>query len=162
MYIEKFDLLRGLDREFVKEFVAIGAKEPHEEGDSLFSRGDKANYLYILIKGRVKLTIGDMGQIVHVVDHTGEAFGWSSLVDRCEYSASAECRAPTRVLRFEKLTLQQVLEKYPASGLIFYKRLAGVLGNRLLRNYEMVARGFQSGDSLSFGSGQVLQSPAFE
>ena len=157
MYIEKFDLLRGLERGFVKEFIAIGTKEPHEEGDLLFRRGDEADHLYILIKGRVKLTIGDTGHVVHVVDHTGDAFGWSSLVDRSVYSASAECRAPTRVLRFEKLTLQQVLEKYPASGLMFYKRLAGVLGKRLLRTYEMVASGFQAGDSLSFGSGQVLE-----
>jgi len=29
MYIEKFDLLRGLDRDCVKEFIAIAVKEPH-------------------------------------------------------------------------------------------------------------------------------------
>ena len=35
MYIEKFDLLRGLDRAFVKEFIAIAVKESHEEERSV-------------------------------------------------------------------------------------------------------------------------------
>ncbi len=160
MYIEKFDILRGLDRNFVKEFIDITMKKSHEEGDFLFRQGDNASHFYILIKGYVKLSIGDVGHVVNIVDHPGEAFGWSSLVGRDVYSASAECRVPTKVLRIDAEKLQKVLEKHPESGLIFFKRLARILGNRLLHRYEMLAGVSQAGASPSFGSGQVMESPA--
>ena len=59
-----------------------------QKGDILFLEGDPATYFYILIKGRVKLTIGENGPVVHTVDHAGEAFGWSSLIDRDVYSVT--------------------------------------------------------------------------
>ncbi len=160
MYIQQAELLRGMDRNFIKEFLDIATKEFHEGGDFLFHYGEKASYFYILIKGHVKLSIGGNGYVIHVVDRTGEAFGWSSLVGRESYSASAECVVATKVLRIETDRVQEVLEKYPANGMIFFKRLARILGDRLLRSYEAMPVISQADASISFGSGQVVETPA--
>lgn len=158
MYIKHFDILRGMDRDFVKEFLEIPKKEINGGGILLFREGEKAGYFYILIKGRVKLSIGDTGHVVHIVDHPGEAFGWSSLLEARNYSASSECRAPTKVLKFDGEKLKELYDKYPESGLVFFKRLSEILGNRLLQSYKLMATGYQAQIPQSFGSRQVLES----
>lgn len=112
MHIENFDLLKGMQRDFNMAFMDLAIKEEHEEGGFLFCQGDKAGHFYILVKGNVKLSIGDVGHVVHTVDHAGSAFGWSSLLDLEVYSASAECRMPTQVLKFDVEKLEKVLEHF--------------------------------------------------
>ena len=160
MYFEQGDLLRGMNKDFVKEFINLAIKESHKKGYFLFREGNRANYFYILLKGRVKITIGETGHAVYTVDHPGEVFGWSSLVGRNAYSASAECREPTKILKFGIKKLQRILEKDPSNGLIFFKRLSGTLGNRLLQTYHMIYGASQPGISPSFGTGQVQESLA--
>jgi CRP-like cAMP-binding protein len=109
--------------------------ESHKQGVLLFQQGDPANQFYILLKGRIKLSLGETGQVVYIVSNAGEAFGWSSLLDRENYSASAECMTPTKLLRFNKVNVLQIIEKDPADGLVFFKRLADILGTRLLNSY---------------------------
>lgn len=157
MHIEHFDLLKGMQREFNMAFMELAIKEEHEEGGFLFRQGDKASHFYILVKGNVKLSIGDVGHLVHTVDHAGSAFGWSSLLDMEVYSASAECRIPTQLLKFDVEKLQKVFETYPASAHIFFKRLARIIGNRLLQSYKTIASAPQAEISTSFGTGQVLE-----
>lgn len=157
MHIENFDLLKGMQRDFNMAFMDLAIKEEHKEGGSLFRQGDKAGNFYILVKGNVRLSIGDVGHVVHTVDHAGGAFGWSSLLDLEVYSASAECRMPTEVLKFDVEKLRKVFETYPASAHIFFKRLASIIGNRLLQSYKTIAKGPQAEISTSFGTGQVLE-----
>jgi len=157
MYLQQADLLRGMEREFIREFLEIAVKESQKEGAFLFRSGQGANFFYILIKGHVKLSVGHDGHVVYIVDRPGEAFGWSSLVGRSVYSASAECVIPTKVLRLENNKIQTVLERYPASGLVFFKRLSKILGDRLIQSYERLPRVYEAQNSLSFGSGQVME-----
>jgi CRP-like cAMP-binding protein len=49
-----------------------------QRGLSLVQEGDRAKHLYILLEGRVSMTIGDRAHTVYTVDHGGEVFGWSS------------------------------------------------------------------------------------
>ena len=91
MFIEQADLLKGVGRRFIKKFVKIMVDESHLQGAFLFKEGDSVNNFYILEEGRVKLSIGTRGYITHIVSKRGEAFGWSSLVGRDVYTASAEC-----------------------------------------------------------------------
>lgn len=160
MYFQQADLLQDMGKEFIKQFMTTAVKESHRKGYFLFREGKRATHFYVLLKGRVKLSIGGDGHAVYTVDHPGEAFGWSSLLNRDVYSASAECREPTKLLKIDVRQLQAVLEKDPANGLIFFKRLAATLGNRLLQTYGMISATSQAGISPSFGTGDVLESEA--
>ncbi len=98
--------------------------------------------------------------MVHTVDYPGEAFGWSSLLDRDVYSASAECKEPTTLQKIDRRDLQKILEKDPVNGLIFFRRLAETIGNRLLWSYKMMTAVSQAGISPSMGTEQVEESEA--
>ncbi len=113
-----------------------------------------------MLKGRIKLILGETGHAVYIVSNAGEAFGWSSLVGRSLYSTSAECVIPTKVLRLENEKIQEVLNKYPASGLVFFRRLGRILGDRLLQSYAAMPCASQAEDPIAFGTGQVMDTGA--
>ncbi|MCP4113114.1 MAG: cyclic nucleotide-binding domain-containing protein [Desulfobacteraceae bacterium] len=79
MHISQKDLLWVVDKDFVKSFMDIAEKVSCEAGDFLFRQGDKAEHFYFLIKGRISLSIGEMGQLVYIINNEGETFGWSSI-----------------------------------------------------------------------------------
>jgi len=139
MLIDQGDLLWGMDMLFVKDFMAVAAKVHLEKGNLIFREGDKADYFYTLVEGRVRLTIGEPAKEIYIIHKAGEAFGWSSLIDRNYYSATAECLEPTFLLQFEKNKLNTFLLKDIESALTFYKRLAGMLGNRLIQCYKLIS-----------------------
>ena len=158
MYLKQKDIFWAMRKDFVKEIMGISVAESHKQGELLFREGDPANAFYVLLKGRVKLSLGETGQVVYIVSHAGEAFGWSSLIGRQNFSASAECTMPTKLLKFDKQKLQMILEKDPANSLILFKRLAELLGNRLLQSYTIISSASRAEFSPSYGTGQVMPS----
>ena len=157
MFIQQTDLFRGMDKDFVKETYDLTVKHSFKEGDVLFSEGDHATYFYILLKGRVRLGTRDTGQVVHTVSRPGEAFGWSSLVGRDVYSASAECVESTKLLKIDRGDFQEILEKDPTNGLSFFRRLAGALGERLIISYGSLGLAQPSEEHRTYGSSLTLQ-----
>jgi CRP/FNR family cyclic AMP-dependent transcriptional regulator len=143
MYFKQKDIFWGMSKEFAKQIMKISVTESHHEGELLFGEGDPANSFYVLLKGCVKLSLG-------------EAFGWSSLIGRENYTASAQFMTPTKLLKFDREKLRKVLEKDTANSLILFKRLAEILGNRLLLSYRIIASASRAEISPSYGTGQVM------
>jgi CRP-like cAMP-binding protein len=152
MFIQQTDLFRGMSKEFLKKVYDTAVKESFKEGKILFLEGDEAMHFYILLKGRVKLAVGEIRQLVHTVEHPGEAFGWSSLAGRGLYSATAKCMADTKILKFNGKELKKVLEKDSLNGLELFRRLAGALGERLVSSYGALAFAQPSEEHRTHGS----------
>ena len=157
MYIKQSDLLRGLSKDFVAQVMGLAKEESHEKGYTLYREGDRAKDLYILIQGRVRIAIGETGHTVYTVDHPEEVFGWSSLLGRGTYAASAECRERTRLLRINAEKLEKLVEMDQANGFVLFRQLAIGLGSRLLGTYKLISGAAQADTSLSFGTGQVQE-----
>ena len=139
MFIRQSDLLLGTSMDFVKKIMDISRMISHAQGDILFRENDAARYFYILLNGRVKLSVGEGGRVVYDVGKNGEAFGWSSLIGRDRYSASAVCIETTKLLKTNSEKLRKELENDPRNGIVFFKQLAATLGNRLLETYKTIS-----------------------
>jgi CRP-like cAMP-binding protein len=138
MLIDQADLLDGMDFIFVQKFMAITTRENYKAGEFIFHEGDKADYFYTLIEGCVRLIIGEAGKEIYIISHPGEAFGFSSLIDRNYYSASAECLKPTFIHKIERNELTKLLLTHSEHSSIFYKRIAAMLGHRLIECYKIL------------------------
>jgi len=136
MIIQEADLFKDMSPEAVNEISKIMIKESHEPGTFIFEAGAPAGHFYILIEGRVRLSIGTKSEITYTVSTPGEAFGWTGLVDRPTYTATANCVTHSKVMKIDNEKLSKILEKDTASGMMFFKRLAGAVVQRLIYNYE--------------------------
>ena len=136
MIIQKAELFKDLSQEITAEISKITIEESHETGTFIFEAGAPARYFYILIDGRVRLSIGTESEITYTVSIPGEAFGWAGLVDRPTYTATANCVFHSKVLKIDNEELSKIFEKDTASGMMFFKRLAGAVVQRLIYNYE--------------------------
>jgi CRP-like cAMP-binding protein len=157
MIIQQADLFQDVSAEIMNEISNIMVEEFYNKGSVLFKAGDSATCFYLIVDGTVTLSIGTEGEIDYTANRPGEAFGWTGMVDRATYVATAECSTPCKLVKIEKEKLNQVLGKDPASSAAFFKRLAAAVVQRLIDNYGM----FLTGGSLkgvTFGSGQVMGS----
>jgi len=158
MYIKQSELLWGLDHHFIREFIESAMKKTHPEGYKLFGAGDPADFFFILVKGSIRLSVGEQDKTTYLVEHAGEAFGWSSLVGIPKYSASAECVKESMVMIFAKEFVQSVTDDDPVNGMRFYRRLARMLGNRLIHSYHLEVDGVTDGLQYTFESGEKIES----
>lgn len=139
MYIKMSDFFMGMGKQFTVEVLDIAEKLFHNEGDVLFHEGDPARHFFVLLKGRLKLSLGETGPVVYLVRHPGEIIGWSGLIGRDRYSASGECMEETNLLKFDRDDFLDILKKYPENEALLFKRLAEMLGNRLLELYPTIS-----------------------
>ncbi len=58
------------------------------------------------------------------------------MVGRPEYIATAECVSTSKGVKITNENLSKIFEKDAATGMTFFKRLAGAVIQRLLYNYE--------------------------
>ena len=135
MTLEKTYLFQGMSEQARSEASRTAAEESNETGKLLFDAGDPAEHLYILVEGRVRVSTGVTGHIAHIVSDPGDAIGWSSMAGNEAYTASAECLGPVKVLKFKRDRLVEMLENDPVSGMKFYRRLAELIGRRLVASY---------------------------
>ncbi len=136
MIIQEAHLFKDMSPETANEISKITVEESYEPGTFVFETGAPARHFYILIEGRVRLSIGTQSEITYTVSIPGEAFGWTGLVDRPTYTATAQCVFHSKVVKIDNEKLIKILEKDTASGMIFFRRLAGAVVQRLIYNYE--------------------------
>lgn len=139
MYMKMSDFFMGMGRDFTMEVLDLSEKLSQQENDMLFREGDPARHFYVLLKGRVKLSLGDSGPTVYMVEQPGEIIGWSGLIGRDTYSASGECMEATNLLKFDRDVFLKILDKYPKNEALLFRRLAEMLGNRLLELYPTIS-----------------------
>ena len=151
MFIKESELFKGMSQDFVNELVKNMVEESYEEGTFLFQESDSPNFFYVLEEGRVRLSIGERGHIVHTLTDPGEAFGWSSLIERDTYTASAECLARSKLIKIEREKLDKIFEKHLADSAQFYKRLAGVICQRLINSYNSFLSSQRGEEQPSYG-----------
>ena len=157
MYFKQSDFFAGMAHGFVKDVMANVEKIACAAGNVIFREGDETRYFYILIKGNVKLSIGREGRTVFIINHAGECFGWSSLIDRPHYSASAVCAAPTSLMRLEKAHVRRIIQSDPHNGLIFMERIASIIGDRLLNCYRTLSSSALLALDPTEGTGQMQE-----
>jgi CRP-like cAMP-binding protein len=138
MFIEKAYLFQGMSPQFTARVAASLTRESAQPGSFLFRVGDPAEYLYILDEGRVRLSYGEGGEVAFVISNSGDAIGWSAAVGRESYSASAECLSPVLLDKIASVRLAELFDEDPKSGLVFFKRLARSIGERLVGFYKLI------------------------
>ena len=101
---------------------------------------DEASYIYELAEGIVDIVVSEKDNMHYSIMRAKEIFGWSALVEPYVYTATARCITNVKVIRIARDAIEDIVKRHPAEGLIIYKHLAGLIGQRLRSAYQYIYR----------------------
>jgi signal transduction histidine kinase len=136
--LENFELLAGLPRDALAEVARLADEESYASGDVLFSEGNPAHRLYLILSGKISLEkrvqlgrTGTARRATTDVAGAWQAIGWSSLVAPYIYTSTGVCLEDTRVLAIPGEGLLQLMARQPAIGYELISRVASIVRARL-------------------------------
>ena len=127
--------LEGFDPRDLAELAPRATVVSFEESERVFTQGNPATCLYLLVAGAVELSVegkgGGPAMVVQTVTHEGHPIGWSAMVAPHLYRATAIARGPTRLLAIGRETLEQQARASPGFGMTLMRAVLGIVGDRL-------------------------------
>ncbi len=153
-----FSLLDADERAVLASHVEVRQFSVHQR---IFRPGDTGGNGYVLIEGKVRVSLIDEDQQEVVLDEpeAGGFFGFASLLDGAPHQASAVALEPVTCLEIDRDDLRQLLQQKPDAGM----DMLAVLGQqfhasqrlvqrRSIRNpNEVIDEGFTLGDRVADG-----------
>lgn len=112
-------LFRGLPDRHIEELSKIAVRYTFLKGKIIFSEGDEAEGLYVLISGRVKIfKVSREGkeQILHIIE-AQEPFGEAPAFAGTRFPASAEAIEDSITLFFPRESIIQLIKDDPSLAL---------------------------------------------
>lgn len=113
---QAFAALKG---EALARFAAMGSEMDYQRGSSLYVEGQPAHCIYIVLSGRVKLSVTSReGKIMIMrIAETGDVLGLSGAMNSGEYEVTAEAFEFCRVKVIRSREFIDFLHQYPEAAM---------------------------------------------
>lgn len=135
--LRRFPLFAGQSFYMLDEIAMITKEISISADDWLFHENDDANNFYLILEGRIGLTLylHHKGTGKHLKTTSaltrGQFFGWSSLVPPHHYKMGALAETDTTLLEIDGKALRQLFDDNPEFGYPFIKKIAEEISDRL-------------------------------
>ncbi len=103
-------------------------------GEPIFSAGDDADTMYVILEGEVDIRLGDTSLEVATV---GQIFGEMALIDQKERSASVVALTPARLARINRRRFLYLIQNTPTFAIDVMR----VMATRIRRFDEKIGSG---------------------
>ncbi|MCJ7751915.1 MAG: Crp/Fnr family transcriptional regulator [Armatimonadetes bacterium] len=113
--LKGWQLFSYLSPRDLAQLAAIGSLETYRKGHAIFTEGDPADALWVLLKGQVKINkVGPDGreQVLRIV-RAGESFAEAAALARGAFPAGAAATARSTTARFPADDFLRLLEASP-------------------------------------------------
>jgi CRP/FNR family transcriptional regulator, cyclic AMP receptor protein len=130
------DLLKGLEESEAERVLALGTRMLLTTGAQLFHLGDEAESIYLVTRGRLRLTlpmqIGEREENVLVEEGcSGQAVGWSALIPPYRFTLTATAPLETDLIELPREALDRYFAEHPETGQTVAWNLSRIIGQRL-------------------------------
>lgn len=122
--IHNIPLLSGLDESEIDKISAGVSSRTFKKGDVVFSQGEKANKLYIVCTGKIKIFKNLMEgkeQILYILSG-GDFIGAFNLLKEDRFDFSAVALEPTEISMLEKSAFDKVMISNPEITLKIFEK----------------------------------------
>ena len=155
-------LLHGLSPAEAGEVLALGSSMTVPSGGSLFRLGESAERLFLIERGRIRLSfpmlVRGMEEDVFFQEQApGETVGWSAMVPPYRFTLSATAPLETEVIALPREALLALFDHAPGVGCKICLNLTVLMGERLQLVQAMWMREMQRVVELK--SGQRSDTP---
>jgi CRP/FNR family cyclic AMP-dependent transcriptional regulator len=128
------DLFQLLRPEQVRAVSDAAEVVTLKAGETIFRRGDKADYLFVVLDGQVALRLPSKEGLSTLIDEVtrGAIFGSCACVQLGSYSLNARCTDDSRLLKIRAATFKKQLDDDPVLGYEVQRLISRVYFNRYL------------------------------
>ena len=144
--VKEADLFKGLNVKQLQRLSKDFVETSFQAGEIIFSQGEPAQKLYILIEGEVTLGIKAKGEIditAYSASKKGEVFGLPSLTKPYQSNVTATCNKKTKVLCIRGETLRKLMKDDSKMGMAIMNRIAETYLSRLNSTRAMITNLFK-------------------
>ena len=133
--LEKIPWFKEIKPQHLQKIAEIAHLRRVKNGEILFREGDKEDYLYIVIEGRVALDIfiPHRGKIRIYTAEPWDLFGWSSVTPIIhQRTAGAIAVVDGLMVGIDSAKLRQICDDDHDLGYLVMRRLTNIVASRLL------------------------------
>jgi CRP-like cAMP-binding protein len=138
--IHQLTIFQDLDSLQLTQLEPIFVPNEFRAGDRIFSQGEKAISLYLILAGEVEVHFkpDDGPQLTVARVQTGGIVGWSAALGRPCYTSSVDCATDCQFLRVYRDDLSRLCQQEPELSRLVLERLAIVIAERLRNTHAQV------------------------
>lgn len=146
-------LFQGVSTTDMAKIMLLAKEVSFPDGARVFSQGNRADLLYVILDGILDLTfhlkVGEVeSEITIDTKRKGDSVGWSSIIAPQTYTLSGICRSPLSALTVEGESLYSLCEQDPNFGFVFMRNIAELIGTRMRQVQSMFIQEIQRGISM--------------
>lgn len=136
MSLKTWDLLTKVPDADAAAILELGSSRTLQPDTVVFGLGEEATDLFLVVRGKVKLTlplrVGGEHQDALVEERLpGQLLGWSGLVPPHQYTLRAVATEETELLALPRAALLDLFSARPEVGYAVVSNVAAVIGQRL-------------------------------
>ena len=122
-FIERLDLLQAMNEEAQHHFNAMVRRTKRRRGEWIYVHGDRADSIFLVQKGRMKITAlsEDGHEVVHEIVGPGEIFGDTSTILGIPRTTSAQALEASVLCEIQRKDFESLLIAYPELSLQLLK-----------------------------------------
>ncbi len=138
--VKQISLLHDLSDEQLELLVPLFEVFTCPANEAIFEQNEHADYLYLLICGTVVLHYKPYdGTLITLTRlHTGDAFGWSSVVGGSVYTSGIISETAIEAVRIRGSDLRRLCHDHPDLGTVILDRLAESVSGRWQNSRKQV------------------------
>jgi CRP/FNR family transcriptional regulator, cyclic AMP receptor protein len=133
--LRKVPWFQDLEPGDIRKFAEISTLRHFKAGEVFFREGDRQDYFYVVLSGRVALDIfiPHRGKVRFYTCEEGDSFGWSSVTPEVRTrTAGAVGVMAGSVISTDTTKLQALCDQDHDIGYLFMHHMANVIASRLL------------------------------
>jgi hypothetical protein len=142
--LRQTDLLRSVPAKDIEAIAAASRLRTFRRGQVLFTTGDPADTLIVVISGRVKVVVrsADGGELTLTIVPPGGVFGELSVADGGPRSADAETLEECRLLFVPRETIHDISSRVPSVAQALASAPIAVQGHQVSQGTRRTCRAY--------------------
>jgi CRP/FNR family transcriptional regulator len=130
--VNRVVIFEELDKDMLDMLSPLFETFSCQPGTVIFQQGDQAEFLYLLVDGKVDMSFKPYDGIPITVSHVGKGglFGWSAVVGSAAYTSSAVAIENVEAFRVHGRELRAFCVEHPQEGKDILERLADGVSSR--------------------------------
>ena len=139
--LQGISFLHDIDPDHLQQIASIAEIRVYDTNDILFHEGEPAEYVYLVVTGRIMLELcpATIYQKNLMSVGPGEMLGWSSFVEQRNYAITGVVVAPTQLVKIDGKQLRAICDRDPEFGYDFMHRIMRALAKRLTTTWSQLA-----------------------